>query len=259
VAQAWVAWLAIAMDGLAAGFWLTRAAAAAYAARLPSRAPSPVGMPPSRRARAPEGSTTGDPTMCRTRRVSSPSIPRLLLTTTLLCAAFQLSPPGLLAEPIIGFDPDPISVLHRECAPDTFSVAIVVDATPTPIQGFDVTLHFDPVVVTPVDVLEGALLTGSGSPTFFVWLNAGAVGDSVQINAAVLGGTVSGPGELAQIRFYKEMPGLSPLVWSKLDVRDDQNAPIAVTGDSGEVFIEGCSVPVEPTTWGRLKQTLHMR
>jgi len=154
----------------------------------------------------------------------------------------------------VGFDPPFISVLNAPCSEDTFSVSVVIGDTPTPVQGFTFVFKFDPAVIEPVQVLEGSLLGGSPFPTFFVWLNAAAIGDSVQIDAAVLGGTFTGPGELAQIRFQKLYPTTTALTWTGLDFRDNQNLSIPVEGTSGFVEILPCPVPAQPSTWGRLKR-----
>jgi hypothetical protein len=174
------------------------------------------------------------------------------LACCLLLFAATLSSAQII--PTVSFDPTPITVLHAPCSEDTFTVAVVIDDTPAPVQGFEFVFEFDPTVVEPVEVLEGGLLTGSGFPTFFVWLNQSAVGDSVKVNAAVLGGTFTGPGELVQIRFLKLWPATTPLDWRMLDFRDDQNLMIPVGSESGLVHIEPCPVAVEETTWGAVKR-----
>lgn len=183
-------------------------------------------------------------------RVTHPLLRAALLGAALCCGLTAVA----LAEPTVGFDPAQITVLHRECSQDTFTVAVVVDATPTPVQGFEIIFRFDPAVIMPVEVIEGQLLQQSGFPTFFTWTNQAAVGDSVHIDAAVLGGTFQGPGELAQLRFEKLMPGFSDLTWWSLTFRDASNLPIPVLSTDGLVTIEACPVPRAPATWGEVKR-----
>jgi hypothetical protein len=141
--------------------------------------------------------------------------------------------------------------------PDTFSVAIVIDETPTPVKGFKFVFEFDATLMQPIDALPGELLIESGYPWFFSWTNAAdtlvADPDSVQIDAAVLGGTFVGPGVLGRIGFIMLDIGESDLAWRSLVFRDEDNYEITVGSVDGTVLIDVCPVPVTPTTWGHIK------
>lgn len=160
------------------------------------------------------------------------------------------------AQSTISFDPAAIEVLNSECSPDTFTVAIVIDDTDPEFQGFLLFVEFDPAVVEPVALLQGLLLQNAGFPVFFTWTNEGEGDDFIQLDVAILGGTADGPGELAQIRFQKIGVGVTPLDWIGITFRDEFNNPIDVVGQSGSAAILDCSVPVEPTSWGRIKSLL---
>lgn len=167
-------------------------------------------------------------------------------------AASCLASVAALAQPTVSFDPDPVVVLHSVCSGDSFYVSVDIDETPTPVQGFQISFQFAPSVVSPDSVLPGVLLSGS-QPFFFDWVNEDAVGDSVRVEAALLGHTVSGPGELVRLNFVKLTPGISLLEWELTDFRDGDNGQVAVLTDDGFIQIDACPIPVEAASWGRIK------
>jgi hypothetical protein len=57
------------------------------------------------------------------------------------------------------------------------------------------------------------------------------------INGAVLGDSVDGPGVLARLHFAGLAPGVSPLDFLSVELRDLENHPIVVTDVGGEIHV----------------------
>ncbi len=135
---------------------------------------------------------------------------------------------------------------------DTLTVDVTVDGAASDLRGFTFVFEFDPLVVRPTDVTAGALETGAPCPSFFTWLNEAAVGDSIFVDGATLGCSVSGPGAFVRMRFVGVEQGLSPLACRRGELRDSMNQPIPHTCEGGTILYIG-PTPVAPGSWGRLK------
>jgi hypothetical protein len=148
----------------------------------------------------------------------------LLLAVTLAssaCAEPQLFMEPVLTEVWTGYD----------CWVD-----VSVNAEVLGITGFDLEIDYDESVVELMEVVEGSLPQSSGG-TFFFWTYGPAPENAIVINGAVLGDSVDGPGVLARLHFAALVPGVSPLDFLSLELRDLQNNPIAVTDVGGEIHV----------------------
>ncbi|MFO7652604.1 MAG: hypothetical protein R6X25_02165 [Candidatus Krumholzibacteriia bacterium] len=128
----------------------------------------------------------------------------------------------------------------------------MIDAT-ADVRGFSIVLEFDPDIVGPIAVTAGDLLTGAACGRFFDWLNVSAVGDSVAVDAALLGCSGDGPGSLLRIVFEGVEKGTSPLRCRRCRVRNSLNESIPVDCVAGIITYEG-PVAVEAAAWGALKR-----
>ena len=72
------------------------------------------------------------------------------------------------------------------------------------------------------------------------------------MNGAVLGATVDGPGVLCTLTFKAIEVGTTPISVTHSDLRTGTNADISHTTQPATVIVDK-TIPVERTTWGRLK------
>lgn len=180
----------------------------------------------------------------------STTSPATLLRTCTLLLAIGAATAG--AQPAaLTFNPDDVTF---PCG-STVTIDVVIDDQVTDLRGFSLVLAFDPAVLVPVAVTAGDLLTGAPCPHFFDWLTPSAP-DSIAVDAAVLGCSVSGPGVLMRIEFagVEDIDdGTSPLVCGNGRLRDGVNAPIVF--DCGSATIRyTCPVAADQQRWATVKK-----
>jgi hypothetical protein len=135
---------------------------------------------------------------------------------------------------------------------DTLTVQVTVDAGAVDLRGFTMVLEFDPSIVTPVSIEAGSLVTGAACTHFFTWLNSAAIGDSLDIDAATLGCSIDGPGNIVEMKFVGEALGISPVACRSVELRDSKNQTIPSTCIDGTIEYQ-LVIAVEENTWGRIK------
>jgi hypothetical protein len=112
---------------------------------------------------------------------------------------------------------------------EVFPIGICISAGLKGVMGYNVAVTFDSSVIQIMNVEEGPLPQSSSDRTFFWWYDAGVKTDSVQVNGAVLGATMDGPGELFTLTFKAKTPGpvsSTDVVVAFSELRDDWNEPI---------------------------------
>jgi hypothetical protein len=119
----------------------------------------------------------------------------------------------------------------------TFWVDVMVDAQMTGVTGYDLVIDFDEELLDVLNVVEGGLPVGYPGETFLYWTDDGTPSDALVVNGALLGGSVDGPGSLVRIEFIALVPGLSPLAFSDVELRDITNASIPTIDENGDVLI----------------------
>lgn len=117
---------------------------------------------------------------------------------------------------------------------EQYTVQVVVDDV-ADLLGASLVVEFDPAVVMPLAVTAGGMLDDAGCGYFFDWINPDGFTNTVAVDLAFLGCTHTGGGALAQITFVGTGFGTSPLTLQDVDLRDGQNAPIAVDVAPGSV------------------------
>jgi len=134
---------------------------------------------------------------------------------------------------------------------ETWTVDVQVDAGATDLRGSSLVVAFDNNVIRPLSVTAGALVTGAACPSFVYWFGP-ATADSVAVDVANLGCSVSGPGSIARITFEGYAGGVSPITLRHGDLRTGLNATIPFTAVGAQVHYD-CAVSDERSTWGSLK------
>lgn len=164
----------------------------------------------------------------------------------MVLAALMLAAAALPASAGLTFTCDPTSCAFA--GSDTMDVYIGIDGTVTDMQGFSLTLEYDPSIVTPVAMELAGLTTGSCFFSFF----PSAAGSTIALDGAGLGCSVDGPGALVRLRFVGVSDGISPLTCQQSLLRDSQNAPITHTCPGTAIEYVN-AVPVERTSWSLIK------
>ncbi len=155
-----------------------------------------------------------------------------------------------LAALLVGFRPLAAQELDIAVDPlvtepdELITVELRVDSQVENLRGYTLDLHYDQHRVSVFSIYEGGLMLAN-TPTFFYWEILGDNGNSViHIDHAILGGTTgaSGPGVLCTILLRAEDCGIENLTVDNALFRDMDNAPLAVTLDTGEEH-QVCQVP----------------
>ena len=143
---------------------------------------------------------------------------------------------------------------------DNFTVAIAVQAPGQPIVGMSLQLTYNREVVD-LDFFEpGAWITSAGLLFYFFDHTDVAPPNTIHFDMAFLEGDLAGSGQVAICHFtarHDETPGVSPLVFELVDVRDETNQTMPFTHSTGDVIIIDPAIPTEPTTWGEVKTLYH--
>ena len=140
------------------------------------------------------------------------------------------------------------------CADSVYCAEVWIGAADD-IKGFSIEVVFKPGQMTLVDVTGGDIFSSQGHGfVFYDDLRAGAVFDTVAVDASDLTGSVSGPGHLFTLCFGApwECGAVSPLIFLSALVRDSRNQPIDVVTSDGTVTIS-CPTAVDVSTWGCIK------
>ncbi len=166
------------------------------------------------------------------------------------CGLLLLASPGWSAPDTVHVTFDPPEAVIECIGP----VHITVDSAATDLRGFSLVVEFDPLIVEVDDVDEGPLLAGAGCPSFLqAFYTPGA--DSLVIDAASLGCSMSGAGAILTIQFRRTPPSpqvVTPVSLRRAVLRTGDNETIPYTTAPGEITAF-CPIAVEPTTWARTK------
>lgn len=140
---------------------------------------------------------------------------------------------------------------------DTLFVDFTVDAAAVDLRGFTVVFEFDPTFVVPVSVERGALMTGAACGSFFTWINAATVGDSIWVDGATLGCSMQGPGSIVRMGFARGgTQGTSPLRCRSGSLRNSLNQSLPYTCAEATVT-HYCAVAALQRTWTHVKSLFH--
>lgn len=156
----------------------------------------------------------------------------------------------IVVEPVgrIYFEP-----AYQEVFQDsTLCVDVMLDELVMGVTGYHLLIDFDETLLEVVSVEEGAL-QDTCDETFLEWYDEGQPSDALLIDGAILGSWVNGPGSLVTICFHAMAPGLTPLEFLHVELRDIDNHEIPVGNVPGLVEIVAEPTPVERSSWGIIK------
>jgi hypothetical protein len=167
---------------------------------------------------------------------------------------------------VVSFDPL-LGALEDTLGVDTLCVSVTIDAAATDVRGFSLVFEYDPSTVQLASAQAGSLLTGAPCPHFFTVL--AAAGDSVWIDAAALGCSVAGPGEIVELCFVGIHCSADPRpLRCRVDpdtlggpgrvIRNGANESIPYSVVDGAIIVD-CPISVEVGSWGRTKGRYRLR
>ncbi len=140
------------------------------------------------------------------------------------------------AQPQVLFDP-----LHGDFAcDDILTVDVRVGADITDLRGFSFVFEFDAAVARPQSVAPGPLMTDSGLDYFFTWINPVEGANTIEIDAGMYEGSLSGPGVILRMQFYGLTNGQCALSAIESRLRDGNNQEIDTDFPAG-TFTYSCA------------------
>ena len=157
----------------------------------------------------------------------------------------------VIIEPVgrIYFDP-----AYQEVFEDSVvCVDVAVDELVQGITGYHLEIDFDQTLLDVISVEEAELPTGYPGETFLFWSMVGDPPDTLLIDGGFLGGSVDGPGSLVTICFHAVAPGLTPLEFFNVEIRDLDNVVIPVGDVPGVIEIVAEPTAVNRESWGVIK------
>ncbi len=192
--------------------------------------------------------------MCGPRRLSpafrsDPRIhPRRLLVILILTLAFGLTLPVQAQQ--LELLPDPADGIFT--CPEVLTVELVIDAAVLDLRGVSLIFEYDPAVLQPLSVSPGALVGQAACGHSLHWLDPGNNDGSWEVDLALLGCSVDGPGGVLTLMFEGLAEGTSTLDAAQSIFRDSINDDILVVTTPIEVT-HVCPVPIEIHTFGTMK------
>lgn len=136
--------------------------------------------------------------------------------------------------------------------PNTILVDLNVDAAVVDLRGFSLTLSYDPAVLDPISVSAGSLVASASCANTLYWIDAATNDGSLEVDLALLGCSVNGPGSVLSIEFEGVGDGTTTLQCSNSIFRDSANAEIPVSCLPVDISYS-CPVPAAGHSWGMLK------
>lgn len=137
-----------------------------------------------------------------------------MLSRSLLVTIAILLVPGLVLGDVLEFHAYLLPDVSVTQIGEAIEVRFEVDSTAVEFNGYQVTIQYDPAIVSLLAVNEGALMTGACGSTFFV---VNETDTTVTVTHVILCGpnpaSLDGPGVLSTFRFAGVQEGESPLVF----------------------------------------------
>lgn len=134
----------------------------------------------------------------------------------------------------------------------TFLVYVHLDTDSQDVQGVEIELTFDETIVRLDDITAGDWFTSSGMEYFF-WDYTTPGTDVIHFTGALLHEGRTANGVIGVCHFTALNPGVSPLDFVDVDVRDSANADLGAEHSIGDRIIIDTSVRNERLGFGDLK------
>lgn len=131
-----------------------------------------------------------------------------------------------------------------------FAVDVAINGSVTGLTGYSLRIGVDSAVVTLLGAVQGPLPPTGGS-TAFEWTLEDV--DTINIDGAILGSSVDGPGVLAHIVLDAFFQGETDIEFLSVDLRDIDNNPISVGEEDAYIIVTPGGSPVEETSWSVVK------
>jgi hypothetical protein len=138
--------------------------------------------------------------------------------------------------------------------PNTILVDLGTDAAVVDLRGFSLTLSYDPAVLDPISVTAGSLVASASCGNTLYWIDPGNNDGSLEVDLALLGCSVNGPGSVLTIEFQGVGDGTTTLQCPDRIFRDSVNAEIPMNFLPVDISYS-CPVPTARHSWGMLKST----
>lgn len=156
---------------------------------------------------------------------------KMLLSLSLAAAAVVCLAAAAAPEPLIQVSPKTTGVWLG----GNGSIAVIVNDEIDDLMGWDVTVRYDPAIISIDSIIEGPFSAGRAS--FFVWLNPACGCDSAWVNGSILGDVLDGPFTLFRIYFTGIALGVANVGIGRSDLRDGENRRIAHDYEDGIVIV----------------------
>jgi len=134
-----------------------------------------------------------------------------------------------------------------------FTVDLAVAAVGRQVKGAEIVVDYDPAVVELTGIDPGPWIADQGLQYFFFDYTPQAPAGELHLDMSFLDGTGTGNGILAVCRFTAVDVGTSPLDFVTVDVRDDQNQPLAFGHSTGDEIIVEEAIATSTATLGAVK------
>ena len=98
----------------------------------------------------------------------------------------------------LSFVPTPVGGVF--VCPNPIVVDLTIDPAVADLRGFSITLSYDPAVLNPLSVTAGPLVASASCGNTVYWIDPATNDGSLEVDLALLGCSVDGPGSVLTIR-----------------------------------------------------------
>ena len=137
-------------------------------------------------------------------------------------------------------------------AQEDFTLAVVLDTGGAEVLGLEISLSFDPLLVRLEGIDPGDWFTGGGAEWFF-WDYTHPGTELIHFTGSRLGSASSAGGPVGICRFTALEPGISPLDFLGVEVRDFQNQDVHAGHSFGDRIVIDQAISAESGSFGRVK------
>lgn len=134
-----------------------------------------------------------------------------------------------------------------------FTVELTIECAGQAVKGVETTLTFDSSILQLDDVTPGSWFTGSGQDFFFFDYTDVEPQGNIHVASSILDGTLDQDGVFAVLHFTGLVPGTSPVEFTEVDVRDENNGVLVFGHSIGDLITLDPAIDVQPYRFGHLK------
>lgn len=123
---------------------------------------------------------------------------------------------------------------------EDFELEVHLDPEGRAVMGMEISVRFDANIVRLEEITPGAWFTQPPAADYFFWDYTHAGTELIRFSASSLGAALSTVGTIAVCRFTAVQPGICPLDFLGVDLRDGENAKLSADHSSGDrIVIDG--------------------